>query len=102
MKKNTINKLNRTGFTFYKSYADIFSMLENNEQKIKFIEAILEHQLTDINIDEISFNDNLLNIVWQGIKPNLHNNKQKYLNGVKGAESGVKGGRPKTPKPLNP
>ncbi len=72
--------INRTGFTFYKSYYEIYQQL-NDEQKVQFVDAILEHQFTDADTDDISFEDVILNIAWLGIKPNLKNNKAKFLNG---------------------
>jgi hypothetical protein len=83
MKKDTTSStLGRSGFTFYKSYADIYFKLDN-PQKIQFIDSILMHQLTNANIDEFAFDDALLDIAWLGIKPNLNSNKVKYINGSK-------------------
>jgi len=79
---NKTTTLERTGFTFYKSYSDIYFKLDL-EQKVLFIDAILEHQLTHADIDDFSFNDVILDIAWSGIKPNLHSNKVKYINGSK-------------------
>ena len=79
---NKVTTLDRSGFTFYKSYSDIYFKL-NNEQKVLFIDAILTHQLTTIEVDDFTFDDTLLDIAWTGIKPNLHSNKVKYTNGSK-------------------
>lgn len=79
MNRTTID---RTGFTFYKSYSDIYFKL-NHEQKVSFIDAILTHQLTHADIDDFSFEDAFLDIAWLGVKPNLHSNKIKYINGSK-------------------
>ncbi len=75
-------KINRTGFTFYKSYADIYYKL-NDQQKILFIDAILTHQFTNAGTDSFTFDDALLDIAWLGITPNLHTNKVKFINGSK-------------------
>ena len=82
MGKPAHKQINRTGFTFYKSYYDIYQQL-SDEQKIQFVDAILEHQFTDMDTDDVSFEDAILNIAWLGIKPNLVCNKTKFLNGSK-------------------
>ena len=74
--------INRTGFTFYKSYYEIYQQL-SDEQKVQFTDAILEHQFTDMDVEDVSFDDAMVNIAWLGIKPNLLNNKAKFLNGSK-------------------
>ena len=72
----------RKYFTFLKSYADIYQQLNNN-QKIAFIDAIIEHQLGDLNVDDVDFDDVLLNVAWSGIKHSLGRSKAQYLNGKK-------------------
>ena len=74
--------INRTGFTFYKSYYEIYQQL-SDEQKVQFTDAILEHQFTDMDVEDVAFDDAMVNIAWLGIKPNLLNNKAKFLNGSK-------------------
>lgn len=72
----------RKYFTFLKSYADIYSQL-NDEQKVRFIDAIIEHQLGDLDPEDVDFEDALLNIAWSGVKPSLTRSKAQYLNGKK-------------------
>lgn len=73
---------NRQYFTFLKSYADIYKQL-SDDQKVQFIDAIIEHQLGDLDADEVDFGDALLNIAWTGVKPSLSRAKAQYLNGKK-------------------
>ena len=72
----------RKYFTFLKSYADIYQQL-SNDQKVAFIDAIIEHQLGDSDVDNVAFNDVLLNVAWSGVKHSLARSKAQYLNGKK-------------------
>ena len=74
--------INRTGFTFYQSYYEVYQML-SDEQKVQFTDAILKHQFTDIDAEDVTFTDTLLNVAWVAIKPNLINNRSKFINGSK-------------------
>jgi hypothetical protein len=82
MKSDSFKKINRIGFTFYKSYTDIYYKLDD-QQKLLFIDAILTHQFTNANASDFTFDDVLLDVAWTGITPNLHTNKVKYINGSK-------------------
>jgi len=72
----------RQYFTFLKSYAEIYHQL-NNEQKVIFIDTIINHQLGELDLNTVSFDDPLLNIAFTGVKHNLEAAKTKYLNGKK-------------------
>jgi len=72
----------RQYFTFLKSYCDIYAHL-NDSQKVAFVDAIIAHQMKDAELDEIKFEDTILNIAWAGIKHSLAKAKAQYLNGKK-------------------
>ena len=94
----------RDSFIFYRSFFETISDLEDKEQ-LQIYKAIAELSLND-NLIKL---DGLAKTIFRLIEPQLLANKKRYLNGLKGAEHGSKGGRPKsknnpkeTPrKPLN-
>ena len=88
MKNQTTN---RDSFIFYRSFFETISDLEDKQQ-LEIYKAIAEFSLNDnlINLDGIS------KTIFRLIQPQLLANKKRYLNGLKGAEHGIKGGRPKT------
>jgi hypothetical protein len=89
MTTQTTNKPN--SFIFYRSFFETISDLEDKQQ-LEIYKAIAEFSLNDnlINLDGIS------KTIFRLIQPQLLANKKRYLNGLKGAEHGIKGGRPKT------
>ena len=89
MTTQTTNKPN--SFIFYRSFFETISDLADNQQ-LEIYKAIAEFSLNDnlINLDGIS------KTIFRLIQPQLLANKKRYLNGLKGAEHGIKGGRPKT------
>lgn len=78
-------------FIFYRSFFETIGDLEDKQQ-LEIYKAIAEFSLNDnlINLDGIS------KTIFRLIQPQLLANKKRYLNGLKGAEHGIKGGRPKT------
>jgi len=81
----------RDSFIFYRSFYETISDLDDKQQ-LQIYKAIAE----------LSLNDNLIVLegisktIFRLIEPQLKANKKRYLNGLKGAEHGSKGGRPKT------
>ena len=75
----------RKGFNFYLSYWEQMKLL-NDKQKVKLLDAICQVQFLEKNINDISFSDNMLNLVWAGIKHSVSTSlngfisKQKALN----------------------
>ena len=75
----------RKAFSFYKSHYDQMKLM-SNDQKAQLMTAICEVQFLEKSLDEIEFEDQLLNIVWVGIKHSLESSlkgyvaKQKSLN----------------------
>ena len=75
----------RQYFTFLKSYADIYKQLPS-DKKVAFMDAIIAHQLGDLDEEGVDFEDVLLNVAWSGIKHSLAKSKAQYLNGKKPKE----------------
>ena len=86
----TNQKTTRDSFIFYRSFYETISDL-NEKQQLQIYKAIAEFSLNDnlINLDGLS------KTIFRLIEPQLLANKKRYLNGLKGAEHGLKGGRPK-------
>ena len=72
----------RQYFTFLKSYADIYQQL-NDDQKVLFIDAIIDQQMNGVDAESIIFDDAMLNIAWSGVKPSLSKSIAQYMNGKK-------------------
>ena len=72
----------RQYFTFLKSYADIYQQL-NDDQKVLFIDAIIDQQMNGVDAESIIFEDAMLNIAWSGVKPSLSKSIAQYMNGKK-------------------
>ena len=87
----TTQRQTRDSFIFYRSFYETISDLDDKQQ-LQIYKAIAE----------LSLNDNLIALegisktIFRLIEPQLKANKRRYLNGLKGGEHGLKGGRPKT------
>ena len=86
------NPNTRDSFIFYRSFYEAINHLPEDQQ-LQIYKAIASYSLDfkEVNLKGIS------NAIFTLIKPQLEANKKRYLNGIKGAEHGVKGGKPKTP-----
>ena len=86
------NSNTRDSFIFYRSFYEAINHLPEDQQ-LQIYKAIASYSLDfkEVNLKGIS------NAIFTLIKPQLEANKKRYLNGIKGAEHGVKGGKPKTP-----
>ena len=86
------NSNTRDSFIFYRSFYEAINHLPEDQQ-LQIYKAISSYSLDfkDVNLEGIP------NAIFTLIKPQLEANKKRYLNGIKGAEHGVKGGKPKTP-----
>lgn len=81
-----MNKLTkRKGFNFFRSYFDVYNELENNEDKVAFIDALLDRQ-------------------FMGIKPTNLKGMAKfaYISQTNSIDSQVKGYEDKTKTILTP
>jgi len=75
----------RKGFNFFRSYFDVYNELENNEDKVAFIDALLNRQ-------------------FMGVKPTDLKGMSKfaYISQTNSIDSQVKGYEDKTKTKLNP
>lgn len=94
-------KIKRSSFVFYESFYDSIELL-GREVQAEILVALIRYGLRgeiDPNLKPVA------NALFVSFKAQIDSNNTKYLNGIKGAEHGIKGGRPKgkiTPrKPLN-
>lgn len=91
----------RESFVFYESFYLAISELSAAQQS-KIFQAICRYALYE---EEPELKGSSA-AVFRLVKPQIDANNRRYENGKKGAEHGVKGGRPKNPKetpnkPLN-
>lgn len=78
----------RSSFVFYGSFYEALQDI-SNEEKMTIIQAVIEYALYG-NDPELK---GLQKIVFNLIKPQVDANQRKFINGQRGAEHGVKGGR---------
>lgn len=83
----------RDTFIFYRSFYEMAKEMSDAE-RLTFFDAICEYAL---NFKEVELKG-IAKICFIGAKPNISANTKRYQNGKLGAEHGIKGGRPKTPK----
>tara|TARA_R100000697_G_scaffold34493_1_gene46085 strand:- start:149 stop:724 length:576 start_codon:yes stop_codon:yes gene_type:complete len=83
----------RDSFIFYRSFFEATKTL-TTEQAADLYYAICSYALDRKEIELEPVQKALFSL----IKPQLDANHKRYLNGLKGANSGKKGGRPKTQK----
>lgn len=93
-----MERIERDGFVFYKSFYDALKSLDDANIKWKIVEAICEYGLNgnEIELDAIS------RMAFNLVRPQLDANNKRYLNGKKGASYGSLGGRPKIETPDKP
>ena len=80
----------RDNFIFYRSFYDGAKVL-NNADRLKLYEAIFEYALDNTEPNLKGYPLGMFNMA----KPQLDANNKRYQDGIKGAEHGKKGGRPK-------
>ena len=83
----------RESFVFYESFYLAISELSAAQQS-KTFQAICRYAL----YEELPELKGASAAVFRLVKPQIDANNRRYENGKKGAEHGVKGGRPKNPK----
>ncbi len=88
----------RKGFVFYRSW---WSAIVNLPREIQgdVLAAIIEYGLFGAIAEPLK---PVAKAMLEMVKPQIEANNKKYLNGIKGAESGKKGGRPKKETPEKP
>ena len=88
-----MSEVKRDSFVFYRSFKESLEELCDIDKLVMY-EAISDYALDKTEPKLTGFPKALFSL----IKPQLDANWQRFENGKKGAESGKKGGRPKTPK----
>lgn len=83
----------RDSFVFYESFYLAISELSAAQQS-KIFQAICRYAL----YEEVPELKGASAAVFRLVKPQIDANNRRYENGKKGAEHGIKGGRPKNPK----
>lgn len=68
----------RKGFNFYTSYWEQIKLL-NKKQQLQIFKAICEVQFLEKNINDITFNDSILILVWTGIKHSILTSLNGYI-----------------------
>lgn len=76
----------REQFTFYKSFDDVYCDL-SDKQKLEFMQIILDVQFLRVRIEDVNFEDKILNIVWKSIKHSLTKSISGYLDSQKKANA---------------
>jgi len=87
----------KESFVFYRSFIDAIRTLPESDQLFLFnaiADFALDQKEPDLNGTAKGF--------WMLIRPNIEANNKRYENGKKGAEHGIKGGRPKKETPEKP
>ena len=69
----------RKAFNFYYSHWEQIKLL-NNKQQLDLFKAICQVQFLEINILDIKFKDNTLNLVWTGMIYSLETSLKGYIN----------------------
>ena len=87
--------MERDSFVFYSSFLKAIRAIKKRDIQAELALAIIEYGITG----ETAECGEMVSMAMELIKPQLEANNQKYINGLKGAEHGIKGGRPKKEKP---
>lgn len=87
--------MERESFVFYSSFLKAIRAIKKRDIQAELALAIIEYGITG----ETGECGEMVSMAMELIKPQIEANNQRYINGIKGAEHGVKGGRPRKEKP---
>ena len=87
--------MERESFVFYSSFLKAIRAIKKRDIQAELALAIIEYGITGETIEC----GEVVSVAMELIKPQIEANNKKYINGMKGAEHGVKGGRPRKEKP---
>ena len=87
--------MERESFVFYSSFLKAIRAIKKRDIQAELALAIIEYGITG----ETTECGEVVSVAMELIKPQIEANNKKYINGMKGAEHGVKGGRPRKEKP---
>lgn len=71
--------MKRKAFNFYSSHWEQIKLLPK-DKRIDIIEAICKVQFFEKEIEDISFQDELVNLVWVGIKHSLETSRNGFIS----------------------
>lgn len=89
--------MKRDSILFYRSFYDAVKALPKKHQLAAF-ESIIEYGFNGVEPD----GEGVISAIFALIKPQVDANNRRFINGSKGAEHGVKGGRPKKEQEAKP
>lgn len=72
----------RSQFAFYKSFDDVYQDLNNN-QKLEFINVLLDVQFLRVKINDVEFKDNILKHIWNAQKHSIEKSIKGYIESQK-------------------
>lgn len=87
--------MERESFVFYSSFLKAIRAIKKRDIQAELALAIIEYGITG----KTGECGEMVSMAMELIKPQIEANNQRYINGIKGAEHGVKGGRPRKEKP---
>ncbi|WP_424651224.1 DUF6291 domain-containing protein [Capnocytophaga gingivalis] len=87
--------MERESFVFYSSFLKAIRAIKKRDIQAELALAIIEYGITG----ETTECGEVVSVAMELIKPQIEANNKKYINGMKGAEYSVNGGRPKKAKP---
>lgn len=89
--------MTRDSILFYRSFYESLKELPR-KQRLEAYEVIFEYGLNGVEPD----GEGVISAIFALIKPQVDANNRRFINGSKGAEHGVKGGRPKKEQEAKP
>ena len=87
--------MERESFVFYSSFLKAIRAIKKRDIQAELALAIIEYGITG----ETTECGEVVSVAMELIKPQIEANNQRYINGKKGAEHGIKGGRPRKENP---
>lgn len=78
----------RKAFNFYKSYWEQMKLL-NDKQRVQLLDSICKVQFLEINIEDVSFSDKIVALVWAGVKHSVSTSLNGFVSKNKGLGEGV-------------
>jgi uncharacterized phage protein (TIGR02220 family) len=72
----------RNQFTFYKSFDDVIEDM-NDKQIAEYVKTMLDVQFLRIKIDDVKFEDKVLNMVWKSQRHSIQTSIKGYLDSQK-------------------
>ena len=88
--------MERESFVFYSSFLKAIRAIKKRDIQAELALAIIEYGITG----ETTECGEVVSVAMELIKPQIEANNQRYINGKKGAEHGIKGGRPRKENPI--